>query len=244
VIRLINTLLFLGVWEQLNNPEFDSPAFEGIRNEAGRSSFHLSAKRWIEETGARGIVPADGRRAGTFAHRDIAFEFGSWLSPEFRLYLITQFQRLKGDEGRRLSEAWDLTRALSRLNYKMLSATIKEKLVPPEVTPDQAASVYRSEADLLNVAVFGRTAEEWREAHPELAGTMRDYASIAQLLVLSGLENVNAEFIRIEMPQEERLQRLNEIAIRQLSALAADVPRRIGRGAGCEPKRKVASLPP
>lgn len=227
-LRNKDTILFLGIWEQLNNPAFNSLEFEGISAEAGRSSFYLSAKRWVAATGARGITSATGRRGGTFAHRDIAFEFGSWLSPEFKLYLITQFQRLKEGEGRRLSEAWDLTRTLSRLNYKALSATIKEKLVPPSVTPDQAASVYRSEADLLNVALFGQTAEEWREAHPGLAGTMRDYASVAQLLVLSGLENMNAEFIQLELPQEERLRRLNEIAIRQMSALAArDVPRRI-----------------
>ena len=214
-----NTILFLGIWEELNNPQFNSLEFEGISAEAGRSSFYLSAKRWIAAT---------GRRGGTFAHRDLAFEFGSWLSPEFKLYLITQFQRLKGDESQRLSEAWDLTRTLSRLNYKALSATIKEKLVPLSVTPDQAVSIYRSEADLLNVALFGQTAEEWREAHPELAGTMRDYASIEQLLVLSGLENLNAEFIQLELPPEERLRRLNGIAIRQMSALAArDVPRRI-----------------
>ena len=230
-----DTLLFLGIWEQLNNPGFNSLEFEGIRNEAGRSSFYLSAKRWVEATGARGLTSTTGRRSGTFAHRDIAFEFGSWLSPEFKLYLITQFQSMKTDESRRLSEAWDLTRTLSRLNYKMLSATIKEKLVPPSVTPDQAASIYRSEADLLNVALFGRTAEEWHEAHPELAGTMRDYASIEQLLVLAGLENLNAEFIQMDLSQEERLRRLNEIAIRQLSALAAsDVPRRIEERTACE----------
>ena len=229
-----DTILFLGVWEQLNNPAFDAAAHEEIRNEAGRSSFFLSAKEWIAATKARGITQITGRRGGTFAHRDIAFEFGSWLSPEFKLYLITQFQSLKTDESRRLSQAWDLTRTLSRLNYKMLSATIKEKLVPPSVTPDQAAEVYRSEADLLNVALFGRTAEEWREAHPELAGTMRDYASIEQLLVLAGLENLNAEFIQMDLPQEERLRRLNEIAIRQLSALAAaDVPRRIEGRTAC-----------
>ena len=229
-----DTILFLGVWEQLNNPAFNAVAFEGIRDEAGRSSFYLPVGRWIEATGARGIVTAAGRHAGTFAHRDIAFEFGSWLSPEFRLYLITQFQRLQAEEGRRRSEAWDLTRTLSRLNYRMLSATIKEKLVPPSVTPEQAADVYRSEADLLNVALFGQTAEAWREANPGLAGTMRDYASIEQLLVLAGLENLNAEMIRMGLPQEKRLRRLNEIAIRQMSALAAgDVPRRIGPGEAC-----------
>lgn len=229
-----DTLLFLGIWEELNNPSFDTLTFEKIRDQAGRSSFFLSVEQWAGATGARGIAVVTGRRGGTFAHRDIAFEFGSWLSPEFKLFLITQFQRLKGDESRRLSEAWDLSRALSRLNYKTLSATIKERLVPPSVTPEQAAEVYRSEADLLNVALFGQTAEEWREAQPELTGTMRDYASIAQLLVLAGLENLNAEFIRLALPQDERLRRLNEIAIRQMSALAAnDVPRRIGQGEPC-----------
>lgn len=197
-------------------------------NEAGRNSFYLSVKRWIAATGARGIVSTAGRRGGTFAHRDIAFEFGSWLSPEFKLYLITEFQRLKEDEGRRLSQVWDMSRTLSRLHYKKLTAVIKAKLVPPSVTPDQAVSVYKSEADLLNVALFGQTAEEWREAHPELAGSMRDYASIEQLLVLASLESLNAEFIHMDLPQEERLKRLNEIAIRQMSTLAADdAPRRL-----------------
>lgn len=245
-LRNKDTILFLGVWERLNNHAFNSPEFEGIVSEAGRNSFHLSVKRWIAATGARGITSTVGRRGGTFAQRDIAFEFGSWLSPEFKLYLITEFQRLKEDEGGRLSHAWDLTRTLSRLNYRMLTEAIRARLIPPSVTPDQAVSVYKSEADLLNVALFGRTAEEWRDAHPELAGTMRDYASIEQLLVLAGLESMNAELIHMGLPPEERLRRLNEIAIRQMSSLgAADAPRRVKRPAQDEgPHDAGADLPP
>jgi hypothetical protein len=231
-LRNKETILFLGVWERLNNQVFNSLEFEGIRDEAGRNSFYLSVKRWIGATGARGIVSTAGRNGGTFAHREIAFEFGSWLSPEFRLYLIAEFQRLKQDESRRLSEVWDMSRTLSKLHYRMLTAAIKERLMPPSVTPDQAVSVYKSEADLLNVALFGQTAEEWREAHPDLAGSMRDYASIEQLLVLASLESLNTEFIHLDLPPEERLKRLNEIAIRQMSTLAADeAPRRLEQAA-------------
>jgi hypothetical protein len=227
-LRNKDTILFLGVWERLNNPVFNSLEFEGIRDEAGRNSFYLSVKRWIAATGARGIVSTAGRNGGTFAHRDIAFEFGSWLSPEFKLYLIAEFQRLKLDESRRHAEVWDMSRTLSKLHYRMLTAAIKDKLMPPSVTPEQAVDEYKSEADLLNVALFGQTAEEWREAHPDLAGGMRDYASIEQLLVLASLESLNTEFIHMDIPPEERLKRLNEIAIRQMSTLAADkAPRRL-----------------
>ena len=231
-LRNKDTILFLGVWERINNPAFNSLEFEGISNEAGRSSFYLSTKRWIAATGARGLVSAAGRYGGTFAHRDIAFEFGSWLSPEFKLYLITEFQRLKEEESRRLSLAWNLNRTLSKLNYRIHTDAIKERIIPPSVTAEQAAAVYASEADLLNVALFGRTAAAWREDSPELEGNMRDYASVEQLLVLANIEGMNAEFIRMGMPPQDRLNRLNEIAIRQMSILAAgDGPRRIERQA-------------
>lgn len=216
-----DTVLFLGVWEQLNNPAFNSLEFEGIRNEAGRNSFFLSAKKWCELTGARGLAARAGRYGGTFAHRDIAFEFGSWLSPEFKLYLIKEFQRLKDDENRRLSQAWNLNRTLTKLNYRIHTDAIKAHLIPPEITREQARITYASEADLLNVALFGQTAKQWRDANPALDGNMRDHADIEQLLVLANIEAMNAEFIHMALPQGERLKRLNQIAIRQMRTLTA-----------------------
>lgn len=214
-----DTVLFLGVWEQLNNPDFKTPEFEGIRNEAGRNSFYLSAKKWMEKTRARGLIAKAGRYGGTFAHRDIAFEFGSWLSPEFKLYLIKEFQRLKEDENRRLSLAWNLNRTLAKINYRIHTNAIQSHLIPPEITPKQAAITYANEADLLNVALFGQTARQWRKANPEKDGNMRDHASLEQLLVLANLENMNAEFIHMKLPQSDRLKRLNAIAIRQMQTL-------------------------
>jgi hypothetical protein len=218
-----DTVLFLGVWEQINNPDFNSPGFEGIRNEAGRNSFYLSAKKWIDATGAKGLVATAGRYGGTYAHKDIAFEFGSWLSPEFKLYLIKEFQRLKEDENRRLSLAWNLNRTLSKLNYRIHTDAIKSHLIPTVITPAQATMVYASEADVLNVALFGQTAKQWRDANPKLEGNLREYASIEQLLVLANIESLNAEFIHMGLPQPERLQRLNEIAIRQMQTLTTGV---------------------
>ena len=180
-----DTVLFLGVWERINNPAFNSLEFEGIRNEAGRNSFFLSAKKWIELTGANGLIASAGRYGGTYAHKDIAFEFGSWLSPEFKLYLIKEFQRLKEDENSRLSLAWNLNRTLSKLNYRIQTDAIQAHLIPPEVTPAQAAITYATEADLLNVALFGRTAKQWRDANPGLDGNMRDHATVEQLRVLT-----------------------------------------------------------
>lgn len=216
-----DTVIFLGVWEKIHNPEFNSLEFEGIRNEAGQNSFFLSAKKWIERTRAVGLIASAGRYGGTFAHKDIAFEFGSWLSPEFKLYLIKEFQRLKDDENRRLSLAWNLNRTLSKLNYRIHTDAIKDHLIPSMVTPTQAAVVYATEADLLNVALFGQTAKQWREANPKLDGNMREYASIEQLLVLANIEGMNAEFIRMDLPQGERLTRLNQIAIRQMQVITA-----------------------
>ena len=216
-----DTVLFLGVWERINNPDFNSLEFEGIRNEAGRNSFFLSAKAWAERTRAKGLIASAGRYGGTFAHTDIAFEFGSWLSPEFKLYLIKEFQRLKQDENRRLSLAWNLNRTLSKLNYRIHTDAVKEHLIPPEVTPAQAAITYATEADLLNVALFGQTARQWRDANPKLDGNVRDYASVEQLLVLANMEGMNAEFIHMELRQGERLKRLNQIAIRQMQVLTS-----------------------
>ena len=216
-----DTVLFLGVWERINNPDFNSLEFEGIRNEAGRNSFFLSAKAWTEHTRAKGLIASAGRYGGTFAHKDIAFEFGSWLSPEFKLYLIKEFQRLKDDENRRLSLAWNLNRTLSKLNYRIHTDAVKEHLIPAVVTPAQAAITYATEADLLNVALFGQTAKQWRDANPKLEDNMRECATIEQLLVLANIEGMNAEFIHMKLPQGERLRRLNQIAIRQMQTLTA-----------------------
>src|SRR5450432_962249 len=216
-----DTVLFLGVWEPNKKPDFNSLEFEGIRNEAGRNSFFLSAKAWTEHTRAKGLIASAGRYGGTFAHKDIAFEFGSWLSPEFKLYLIKEFQRLKDDENRRLSLAWNLNRTLSKLNYRIHTDAVKEHLIPAVVTPAQAAITYATEADLLNVALFGQTAKQWRDANPKLEDNMRECATIEQLLVLANIEGMNAEFIHMKLPQGERLRRLNQIAIRQMQTLTA-----------------------
>jgi hypothetical protein len=231
-----DTVLFLGVWERINNPDFNSPEFEGIKNEAGRNSFYLSAKKWIELTGARGLMAAAGRYGGTYAHKDIAFEFGSWLSPEFKLYLIKEFQRLKEDENRRLSLDWTLNRTLAKLNYRIHTDAIKEHIIPAAVTSQQAAFAYANEADVLNVALFGQTAKQWRDANPGREGNLRDCASVAHLLVLANIESLNAEFIRMGISQSERLLRLNETAIRQLESLTASADAKLLRGdAGSEP---------
>jgi hypothetical protein len=226
-LRNRNTVEFLGVWEQINNPDFNPLEFEGIRNQTGLNSFVLTARQWIESTGAIGLVSRPGRYGGTFAHKDIAFEFASWISVEFKLYLIKEFQRLKAQESQRLSTAWDLNRTLSKLNYRIHTDAVKTNLIPPVVTAAQAARTYASEADLLNVALFGQTAKQWRDANPSLDGNMRDHASIQHLLVLANMESLNAELIQMGMPQGERLQKLNAAAIRQMRLLAgnADVRR-------------------
>jgi hypothetical protein len=220
-LRNRNTIEFLGIWEQLNNPDFNPIEFDGIRKQAGLNSFVLTARRWIESTHAIGLVSQAGRYGGTYAHKDIAFEFASWVSVEFKLYLIKEFQRLKDDENRRLSLAWNLNRTLSKLNYRIHTDAVKAHLIPPEVTPAQAAITYATEADLLNVALFGQTARQWPDANPALEGNMREYATIEQLLVLANLEGMNAEFIHMALPQPERLKRLNQIAIRQMQTLTA-----------------------
>ena len=221
-MRNRNTLEFIGVWEQIHNPDFKGLEFETFRNQAGLNSFSLTPRKWIEATNAIGFQSRAGRYGGgTYAHRDIAFEFGSWLSPEFKLYLIKEFQRLKEEENRRLSLAWNLNRTLSKLNYRIHTDAVRAHLVPPEVTPAQAAITYATEADLLNVALFGHTARQWRDANPKLEGNVRDYASVEQLLVLANMEGMNAEFIHMGLPQGERLKRLNQIAIRQMRVLTS-----------------------
>ena len=220
-LRSRNTVEFLGVWERLNNPSFNPVEFDGIRMQTGLNSFVLTPKQWIQKTGAVGLTSSAGRYGGTFAHKDIAFEFASWVSVEFKLYLIKEFQRLKVDEARRLSLAWNLNRTLSKLNYRIHTDAIQAHLIPDAVTPAQAAITYANEADLLNVALFGQTAKQWREGNPKLAGNMREYATIEQLLVLANIEGMNAEFIHMALTQRERLTRLNEIAIRQMQALTS-----------------------
>jgi len=221
-MRNRNTIEFLGVWEQLNNPGFKPIEFDGIRKQAGLNSFILTAKRWIDATGATGLISRAGRYGGTYAHKDIAFEFAFWISVEFKLYLIKEFQRLKDDENDRLKLGWNLQRTLAKINYRMHTDAIKEALIPPAVTKAQANLVYASEADLLNVALFGQTAKQWRDAHPEAEGNVRDHAPLEQLVVLTNLESLNAVLIRQGLPPSDRLLKLNEIAITQMRTLLSD----------------------
>ncbi len=219
-MRNRNTLEFIGIWEQIHNPEFKGLEFETFRNQAGLNSFSLTPRKWIEATGAIGFQSRAGRYGGgTFAHKDIAFEFGSWLSPEFKLYLIKEFQRLKDDENDRLKLGWNLQRTLAKINYRIHTDAIKETLIPPAVTKAQATAIYASEADLLNVALFGQTAKHWRDAHPEAEGNIRDHAPIEQLVVLTNLESLNSVLIRQDLPAPDRLRKLNEIAITQMRTL-------------------------
>jgi hypothetical protein len=220
-LRNRNTVEFLGIWESVFNPGFNYGEFATIRSQAGLNSYKISVKEWVEKTHAIGLKATPGRYGGTFAHPDIAFEFGMWISPEFKIYLVKEFRRLKEDENRRLSLAWNLNRTLSKLNYRIHTDAIKAHLIPPEVTPAQAAITYATEADLLNVALFGQTSKQWREQNPKLDGNMRDHATIEQLLVLANIEGMNAEFIHMALPQGDRLKRLNQIAIRQMQTLSA-----------------------
>ncbi len=219
-MRNRNSVEFLGIWEQLHNPGFKGGEFETFKKEAGLNSFHLTPRKWIDATHAIGIQSRAGRYGGgTFAHKDIAFEFGSWLSPEFKLYLIKEFQRLKEDENRRLSLEWSLSRTLSKVNYRIHTDAIKQKIIPEKITKAQEQFIYANEADVLNVALFGKTAQQWRKENPDKEGNIRDQSSIEQLLVLANLESINAEFIRMEIPQPERLRKLNITAITQLKSL-------------------------
>ncbi len=220
-LRNRNTVEFLGIWETVFNPAFNYGEFATIKSSAGLNSYKISVKEWVEKTNAIGLKAAAGRYGGTFAHPDIAFEFGMWISPEFKIYLVKEFRRLKDDESRRLSLAWNLNRTLSKLNYRIHTDAIKAHLIPPEITPAQAAITYASEADVLNMALFGMTAKQWREANPALEGNMREYATVEQLLVLANIEGMNAEFIHMGLFQGDRLKRLNQIAIRQMGTLAA-----------------------
>jgi hypothetical protein len=218
-LRNRNTVEFLGIWEHIHNPDFKPIEFERFRSEAGLNSFSLSPSKWTQSTGAVGIYSKAGRNGGTFAHRDIAFEFGSWLSPEFKLYLIKEFQRLKENEAQQLSREWSFQRTLAKVNYRIHTDAIAEHLVPPALTKAQIQFVYASEADLLNAALFGMTAAEWRDVNPKRSGNMRDHATLEQLVVLSNLESLNSMLIHQGLPAPERLRQLNAIAIVQVRSL-------------------------
>jgi hypothetical protein len=216
-MRNRNTIEYLGIWETLYNPGFNPLEFEGVRKEAGLNAFTLSPQKWINTTGAIGIVSRSGRYGGTFAHKDIAFKFASWISVEFELYLVKEFQRLKEQEQAQIG--WNAKRELSKINYRIHTDAIKQNLIPQEITPAQASRIYANEADVLNMALFGMTALEWRDKHPDLKGNIRDYASINELICLSNMESLNAVFIGDGIPQRERLIRLNRIAIQQMQVL-------------------------
>jgi hypothetical protein len=213
------TLEFLGTWEQMHNPDFKVVEFDHFKMQAGLPSFVLSVSEWIEKTNAKGITVKKGKYGGTYAHVDIAFEFGSAISASFKLYLIKEFQRLKEDENNRLQLTWNLHRTLSKINYQIHTDAIKEHIIPDILSKEQAAQVYASEADVLNVALFGKTAKQWQTENPDAEGNMRDQATIEQLLVLAYLESLNAEFIKMKLPQTDRLIKLNQTAITQLEAI-------------------------
>jgi hypothetical protein len=219
-LRNRNTIEFIGIWEQLNNPTFKPVEFDGFRKQAGLNSFTLTPKQWIETTNAKGIISKAGRYGGTYAHKDIAFEFASWISVEFKLYLIKEFQRLKKSEQEQLG--WDIKRNLAKINYRIHTDAIKENLIPKSLQEKQMSLVYASEADVLNMALFGKTAKQWRIENPKEKGNIRDFANISQLVCLSNLENLNAVFINEALPQSERLKKLNQIAISQMRILLED----------------------
>ena len=216
-LSLKSTIEYLGEWEMVYNPVFNCTVFGTIKNAAGSNNFVLSVKTWIEQTNAQGIRSKAGRYGGTYAHRDIAYHFGMWLSPKFQLLLIKEYQRLKTEEQKLLG--WSAKRELSKINYRIHTDAIRQNLIPAKVTPAQANIIYASEADVLNVAMFSMTAKQWREANPELKGNIRDYATINELICLSNMENLNAVFIEQGIPQSERLIKLNQIAIHQMSIL-------------------------
>ena len=218
-MRNRNTVEFLAVWEELHNPDFNRVQFEAVKSDAGLNRFVMTPTKWIKELNGIGIISKAGRYGGTLAHKDIAFEFASWLSPEFKLYIIKDYQRLKNDESSRLSLDWNLKRELSKINYKIHTDAIKSHIIPNTVTKQQQRFAYANEADLLNTALFGMTAKEWREQNPNAEGNIRDNASIQQLIVLANLENLNAQYIKDGLSSSQRLVILNEIAIQQMLSL-------------------------
>ncbi len=224
-LRNKNTIEFLGIWEEIYNPNFNSPEFEGIKNQAGLNRFALSVKQWVQKTNSIGIIAKAGRYGGTYAHKDIAFEFASWISPKFKIFLIKEFQRLKDEEQKLLG--WDIKRNLTKINYRIHTDAIKANLLPDSLSKKQISIVYANEADVLNMALFGKTAKQWREdtstgSASDKKGNIRDYANVSQLVCLVNLENLNAVFINEGLPQSERLKRLNQIAIQQMKILVQD----------------------
>ena len=216
-LRNRNTLEFIGIWEKVYNPDFNYGEFAIIKNQSGLNSFKISIKEFVEKTNAISIQAKAGRYGGTYAHKDIAFEFAMWISPEFKIYIVKEFQRLKEEEQKQLG--WSAKRELSKINYRIHTDAIKQNLIPSELTPAQKSFVYADEADMLNVAMFGITAKQWHDANPELKGNLRDYATINQLICLSNMENLNAVFINDGITQSERLEKLNKIAIQQMKIL-------------------------
>ncbi len=221
-IRNRSTIEFLGLWEQLHNRDFNSIEFDGFKNEAGSNSFSLTPKRWITATNAIGIISKAGRSGGTFAHQDIAFEFASWISAEFKLYLLKEFQRLKQAEIEQKQLEWNVSRTLAKVNYQIHTDAINKNLIPENVSKNKRKYVYADEADLLNIALFGKTAKEWRDENSNLQGNIRDYATLEQLVVLSNMESLNSELIKRQIPSDERLSKLNKIAIDQMKILVAN----------------------
>ena len=216
-LRNRNTLEYIGIWEQVYNPDFNYGEFAIIKSQSGLNSFKISVKEFVERTNAISLQAKAGRYGGTYAHKDIAFEFAMWISPEFKIYIVKEFQRLKEEEQKQLG--WSAKRELAKINYRIHTDAIKQNLIPPELTPAQKSFVYADEADMLNVAMFGVTAKQWREANPDLKGNIRDYATINQLICLSNMENLNAVFINDGLPHNERLEKLNKIAIQQMKVL-------------------------
>lgn len=226
-LRNRNTIEFLGLWEQVNNTHFNPIEFEGFRKQSGLNSFILTPKQWIGKAKAIGIISKSGRYGGTYAHKDIAFEFASWISVEFKLYLIKEFQRLKEEESQRKTLDWDIKRNLVKINYKIHTDAIQKHLIPEAISRDEKSLIYATEADILNLALFGFTAKEWREQNPSLDGNIRDYADVSQLVCLSNLENLNALFIKEGLEKTKRLEKLNILAIEQMTILTKNIVNRL-----------------
>ena len=224
-LRNRNTLEYLGIWERVNNPTFNCGEFATIKSQSGLNRFKISVKEYVDKTGAVGLIAKAGRYGGTYAHKDIAFEFAMWISPEFKIYLIKEFQRLKADEQKQIG--WTAKRELSKINYRIHTDAIQHHLIPEEVTPQQASIIYAEEADVLNVALFGMTAGQWRESNPDLKGNIRDYATINELICLSNMESINSVLIKDGISQGERLVKLNQIAIQQMLVLEGDNTRHL-----------------
>jgi hypothetical protein len=218
-LRNRNTVEFLGIWEKIHNPNFNYGEFAIIKSQAGLNNYKISVKEWVKKTNAVGLKATAGRYGGTYAHKDIAFEFGMWISPEFKIYLIKEFQRLKNNEQKKIESGWDVKRILTKINYKIHTDAIKAHLIPKNISKNQINIVYAHEADVLNIALFGKTAKEWRNENSNMEGNIRDYSDVTQLVVLANLEGINAELIRQGLPQSERLIQLNQIAIVQMQSL-------------------------